>query len=163
MRCNSMKHALIILFVSFSCLSFNTCDDVPVINQEIVKLAKKKMRKKVGRGECWDLAKYVLDATDAKWNGYDEYGKRYNYKKQCVFPGDIIQFERVKIRYKIGNTTYYESMKHHTAIVYEVISDNEITILHQNTGEHGRKVGKSTLRFDTVRSGKMMFYRPVSS
>lgn len=155
-----MKHFfflfLLLPFGSFS----QDCQDVPEHNQAIVQLAKRKIRRKVGRGECWDLAQYVLDETNSKWDGYEVYGRLINRKRECLYPGDIIQFERIKIKYKEGSMTYTENMRHHTAIVYEVKDKNEIYILHQNTGEHGRRVGKSRLRFDTVTSGKMMIYRP---
>jgi len=56
--------------------------------------------------------------------------------------------------------TYSESMRHHTAIVYKVIDSNEVILLHQNTAEHGRKVGQSNLMFDSITSGKLFVYRP---
>ena len=156
-----MTRFLIILLVSFSFISANDCGDTPAINVSVVSLAEKKIKKKVGRGECWDLIKYALDESGAKWDGYEVFGKLINRKKECIFPGDIIQFERVKVKYTKGNVTYEESMYHHTAIIGEVISQNEVVLIHQNTGEHGRRVGKSSLRFDTVKSGKMIFHRPV--
>ncbi|NRA12467.1 MAG: CHAP domain-containing protein [Crocinitomicaceae bacterium] len=155
---------ILILFLFTSPLGFSQdCDSIPEINKKIVKLAKKKTGKKVDRGECWDLAKYVLDETNAKWDDFEVYGDLINWKKECIKPGDIIQFEKIKLQWKEGNATYNEEMKHHTAVVYKVISKDLILVLHQNTAEHGRKVGSSKLRLDAIKKGKLYIYRPAES
>lgn len=155
---------VLILFLFITPISFSQdCDSIPEINKKIVKLAKKKIGKKVDRGECWDLAKYVLDETDATWDEFEVYGERINWKKECIKPGDIIQFEKIKLEWDDGNITYNEEMKHHTAIVQKVISEDLILILHQNTVEFGRKVGSSKLRIDAIKKGKLYIYRPVAS
>lgn len=89
---------LLIIFLLISAQSFSQdCDSIPELNQSIVELAKKKMRKKVDRGECWDLAKYVLDETNAEWDDWEVYGDLINRKTDCILPGDIIQFEKIKL------------------------------------------------------------------
>ncbi|MFT6245366.1 MAG: hypothetical protein ACJA0U_002395 [Salibacteraceae bacterium] len=155
---------LFILFLFITPFSFSQdCDSIPEINKKIVKLAKKKIGKKVDRGECWDLAKYVLDETDAEWDKFEVYGELINWKKDCIKPGDIIQFEKIKLEWEDGNATYNEEMKHHTAVVHKVISEDLILVLHQNTAEFGRKVGSSKLRLDAIKKGKLYIYRPVES
>lgn len=139
------------------------CDDVPELNKQIVELAEAKLKKKVGTGECWDLAKYVLDATEAEWDNFEVYGERVNPKKDCIYPGDIIQFEKVKLKWEEGNFTYSETMTHHTAIVYEVSDENTLTLIHQNTGQHGKKVGLTEFRMDAMVKGEIKVYRPVPS
>jgi len=155
---------LFILFLFITPFSFGQdCDSIPEINKKIVKLAKKKIGKKVDRGECWDLAKYVLDETNAEWDKFEVYGELINWKKDCIKPGDIIQFEKIKLEWEEGNATYNEEMKHHTAVVHKVISKDLILVLHQNTAEFGRKVGSSKLRLDAIKKGKLYIYRPVES
>ena len=154
---------ILILFLFITPISFSQDCDVPEINKNIVKLAKKKIGKKIDRGECWDLAKYVLDETNAEWDEFEIYGKLINQKKDCILPGDIIQFEKIKLEWEEGNATYNEEMKHHTAVVQKVISKDLILVLHQNTAEHGRKVGSSKLRLDAIKKGKLYIYRPVAS
>jgi len=152
----------VICIVCFAGVSYaQDCDDIPELNRQIVQIAHKYKSKKVGRGECWDLAQLVLNETGAEWDGYEVYGRKINRKKECVYPGDIIQFEKVKLKYTEGNLTYTESMYHHTAIVKEVLSNNEVVLLHQNTAATGRKVGESNLRFDTITKGELFIYRPV--
>ena len=65
-----------------------TCDSVPELNKKIIAFVKTKLNKKVGRGECWDLAAEALNSTQAKWDGNYVFGKEVNYKKDCVYPGD---------------------------------------------------------------------------
>jgi hypothetical protein len=139
--------------------AFTQCDSTPALNKEITHLVELKLNKKVGTGECWDLAKYVLDEVDAKWDGGLIYGRKLT-SSECIYPGDIIQFEKIKIKYKKGKEIFTETMPHHTAIVFKVINQDEITLIHQNTGYSGRKVGTSQLRFSTIISGKYFIYRP---
>jgi hypothetical protein len=152
---------IIVLLCSYTGYSQQDCGDTPELNKRIAALAKSKLKKKVGRGECWDLAQYVLDETEAEWDEFEVYGRLIDPKKECVYPGDIIQFEKIKIKYTKGDDTFMESMYHHTAIVYEVINENEVTVLHQNTADFGKKVGNSPLNFTTITSGELFIYRPV--
>ncbi len=136
-------------------------DSLPELNKQVIEIVKTTIGKKVDRGECWDLANKVLTETKADWDLQYKYGNPVNYKKEVVYPGDIIQFEGVKVKYKKGNTTYTETMEHHTAVVYRVISPGVFELAHQNTGFSGRKVGLSTLDISTIIKGKMSIYRPV--
>lgn len=148
---------IFILFFGFTALA--QCDSIPLLNKEILSYANSKLNKKVGRGECWDLAKYALDEVGASWDGEYKYGRKLD-KDECIYPGDIIQFEKIKVKYKEGNQTFTEEMPHHTAIVFSVNSKDEVILIHQNTAYTGKKVGKSKLRFSTITSGKYYIYRP---
>lgn len=159
-----MKSRLILVFLTLilsSQLAAQNCSDVPSMNQKIVELAQSKTKKKVGRGECWDLAQFVLDESGADWDHMYVFGRPVNPKKECVYPGDLIQFENVKVRWRSGNTTNTTTMAHHTAIVTEVLPNGEWKIIHQNSAEYGRKVGESPFYPELVVSGKMIIYRPV--
>ncbi len=136
-------------------------DTLPELNKKVIEIVKATIGKKVDRGECWDLANKALTEIKADWDLQYKYGDLVNHKKEAVYPGDIIQFEGVKVKYKKGNTTYTESMDHHTAVVYRVISPGVFELAHQNTGFSGRKVGLSTLDISTIIKGKMSIYRPV--
>ena len=154
-----MKYILFLLFFVKIGWSSAQCDSIQPLNIEIVALAKEKIGKKVLRGQCWDLAKYVLDESGAKWNGLDEYGEKLN-KSACLMPGDIIQFNNIKLKYTIGNKSFTELMTLHTAIVYEVVSEDELVLIHQNTAYSGKKVGTSGFRFSSIVKGKYQVYRP---
>jgi hypothetical protein len=50
-------------------------------------------------------------------------------------------------------------MIHHTAVVYEVKSNNELVIAEQNVN-NVRKVISNTWNLNDMKSGKMEFFRP---
>ena len=134
--------------------------DLPSLNRKVVEYVESVIGEQVDRGECWDLAYQALTRIDAKWDGRYKYGREVNPRRREIFPGDIIQFKNVKIRYREGNTIYTETMEHHTAVVFRVIEDGVFELAHQNTGFSGRTVGLSKLDLNTVVSGRMWFYRP---
>lgn len=155
-----MRILFILFLIPFTLTAQKNCGDTPELNRKIVKLANTKLKKKVGTGECWDLIQFVLDDTDAEWDKYEVYGKVINHEKKCIYAGDIIQFEGVELEWTEGNMTYTETMGHHVAIVDEVLDDNTLVLIHQNTGQHGRKVGKTTFRLDAMTQGEIVVYRP---
>jgi hypothetical protein len=138
------------------------CDSVPALNKNIVDFVKTKIGKKVGKVECWDLAAEALNSVGAKWDGNYGFGKEVNYKKDCVYPGDIIQFEGVAIKYEIDKKKFIEKMAHHTAIIYEVKGKEEFVNADQNTGRSGRKVGIGPFDIKTITKGKFKIFRPIN-
>jgi|GEM_PF-375753 len=139
----------------------SSCDTTPELNRKIVDLVRQQLGRTVGRGECWDLAALVLDRNGASWDGRYTFGRKVDPKKDCIYPGDIIQFEGVKIRYTRGRSVFTETMAHHTAVINEVKAKGVFVLAHQNTGTSGRKVGLSDLDLKTIIKGKYQIYRPV--
>lgn len=137
------------------------CDSTPTLNEGVVEFVQDHIKKKVGRGECWDLAAQALNSIEAQWDGQYRYGDRVVPYKDCIYPGDIIQFKGVKVKYRADGSEYMEKMAHHTAIVYEVVDNGVYVIAHQNTYFSGKKVGLSTLDLKNVYKGKYYFYRPT--
>jgi hypothetical protein len=156
---NTIPSFLAVLFISV--LSVNAQQKLPELNQKVIDYVTSVIGQKVDRGECWDLANQALTRIDAKWDGEYVYGKELNPKKDKILPGDIIQFKDVNVKYRAGNMITTETMTHHTAIVYRVISKDVFELAHQNTGFSGRTVGLSNLDLNTVQTGKMWFYRPT--
>ena len=103
--------------------------DTSIVNRKIVSFCEKNVGKKVGNGECWDLAKESLNYAGATWAPPYEYGKTL-LKGDVVLPGDVIQFEKVKIVYPDKS---WKELPHHTAIVYKVISPGKYIIAEQNS------------------------------
>jgi hypothetical protein len=128
----------------------------------IVDYTTSQIGKKVDRGECWDLAYQALTQNDCAWDGRYTFGKKLNPKTDSIYAGDILQFEKVTIKYKENNILYQESYPHHTAIIYQVIGRGYYKIAHQNFEKFGKKVGISELRLLDKTSGSIMFYRPVA-
>ncbi|MES2589406.1 MAG: hypothetical protein V4622_10530 [Bacteroidota bacterium] len=151
---------LVLIFSLFFALSSQTIDsEIPELNQKIIDFVNQHIGKKVGRGECWDLAQIPLEELGATWDQQYVFGKKINIEKETVFPGDIIQFEKVVIQYTVGNKQITENFYHHTAIVYEVLEKGIYKIAQQNT-EKGKKVTIDLLNTNNKKKGKMIFYRP---
>ncbi|MCB0410788.1 MAG: hypothetical protein KDD29_11255 [Flavobacteriales bacterium] len=150
---------IFILLIAFS-FSKAQCDNAPVLNKKIIAFVKSNMNKKVDGGECWDLAAKALKNVEANWDGKYEFGKHINDKKDCVYPGDIIQFKGIKLKYKKEKYIYTEDMSHHTAIVYEVVEKGKYIIADQNTRHSGRKVGTHEFNVEDIIKGSFKIYRP---
>lgn len=142
-------------------IKVTACDSIPPLNQLVLAFVTPQIKKRVGRGECWDLADYALRSVEAKWDGRYQYGMLLDPKSDCVYAGDIIQFEGVKTMYKDGTRTEVQEFQHHTAIIYEVKGDGRFVLAHQNTPFSGRKVGLSRLDLSHVVRGRYKIYRPV--
>jgi len=136
-------------------------DTIPPLNSKIIEYVSSKIGKKVDRGECWDLAAEALETVGANWNHQYKFGQLLNLETDSVYPGDIIQFERVKLKYVKNGIIFHEDMKHHTAIIYEVLSKGSYTLAHQNTGFSGKKVGLSPIDLETLKKGRIKLYRPI--
>jgi hypothetical protein len=158
-----MKSLFLLLLIIISPILFSIgsdCNEKLPMNEQIIAFVNSNMNKKVGKGECWDLANEALKLVEAKWDGNLKFGRKVDYKKECIYPGDIIQFEKVKVKYTENKITYQESMAHHTAIIYEVKGIGDFILAHQNTAYTGRKIGTSSLNLMNVTGGKISIFRP---
>lgn len=140
---------------------FSQSDSIPPLNKKVVEYVNSVMGKQVDRGECWDLANQALKLINANWNKEYVYGKAVDYKKEEVYPGDIVHFKNVVVKQTKGLTTITETMEQHTAIIIKVYGKGIYELAHQNTGFTGRKVGTSPLDLNGVVKGKVIIYRPV--
>ena len=141
---------ILLLLSSFSCWAQDT---LPELNQKIIHYCEEKKGKKVGRGECWDLAAQILDQENAKWDHQFVFGTKINPDNSAVLPGDIIQFKGVK-------TSTGISASQHTAIVYKINPDGKFIIAEQNANGK-RKVMFNEFDRTTITKGKIFIYRPV--
>jgi len=156
--------AILLQFLPGSALVFSqqtvAQPGIPALNEQIIAFVTSKLNKKVGTGECWDLAAEALNAANATWDGQLKFGKVVDPKTAAIYPGDIIQFEKVQVKYSVGQSNYAESYPHHTAIVYKVLADGSYEIAQQNTSATGRKVGIGKLDLKNVTKGELTFFRP---
>lgn len=127
------------------------------IDLKVLNYAQQRLGQQVGRGECWDLAKYALESAGAKVPGQDlgvyEYGRRLN-NGEAIRPGDVMQFEGV--RFQTSNS--YQNYPHHTAIV-EQVQGTRIHLLHQNVNGV-RTVQRGVIDLSTKTAGTIATYRP---
>lgn len=139
------------------------CNSTPKLNQQILQFVKPQIGKKVATGECWDLAAEALDKVHAKWDHDFGFGNILNVQEgECISPGDIVQFEGVKLKYQKGNTIVMEDYAHHTAIIYSISSKGDIMLAQQNTTAHGKKVSVDVFMPDAVQTGTVTYYRPIN-
>ena len=155
--------SFVFLVVNFILLSFSKgpCSEIPPLNKGIISFVKSTTTKKIGSGECWDLAAEALNKVGASWDGKLNFGKEVNYNKVCIYPGDIVQFEGVELKYEKDNIFYMEKLEHHTAIVYEVKEKGNFVIADQNTRFSGRTVGTHPFAVKDITKGKFKIYRPI--
>ena len=146
---------------SFTNSKTHECGDVPDLNKGIIQYVKEHINKKVARGECWDLAAEPLNVLGANWDKMYGFGKKVDIKRDCIYPGDIIQFEGVIVKVVNGNLTITAHLEHHTAIIYEVKDKNTFVLAHQNTGDWGKKVGLSDLNLNDITQGTFTIYQPM--
>jgi len=133
-------------------------DTLP-INERIVQYCENHLNKKVDTGECWDLANAALNTVDAKWNPPYNFGTELNLKTEKIKPGDIVQFEKVKFVKANGAWSYFP---HHTAIVYKLLDNETIQVVHQNY-DGVRKVKTFEFKLENKTEGDLKFYRAVSN
>lgn len=145
---------LLLFFIFLAVLGFSQA--VPPKNTLVVEFCEKHKGKKVGKGECWDLAKEALDEAAADWSPPYGFGKEINPKKEEVLPGDIIQFENVRIQYPDKSGM---GMAQHTAIIYKVLGKNHFQIAEQNSNNR-RYVLFTEIDLNYLTKGKYSLYRP---
>ncbi|MGV6862669.1 MAG: hypothetical protein ACWA41_12935 [Putridiphycobacter sp.] len=143
-----------LLFFSFS-YQQNSGEDLPTTNQKIIEFCEKNFNKKIDRGECWDLAKFALDYANADWKAPYDFGTVIQTKKNKILPGDIMQFDNVVFE----SETSYVTFPLHTAIVYEVKSQDKIVMAHQNFNNN-KTVQTFEIDLTSKTKGKITFYRP---
>jgi hypothetical protein len=137
------------------------CDQVPELNQKIIDFVKANLNKKVGEGECWDLAAKALNKSGAKWDNHYAFGKEVDIRQECIYPGDIMQFEGVEIKYEKKGVFYREELEHHTAIIFKVNGKENFIMAEQNTNTLGKKVGLNPLELKNILKGNYTIFRPV--
>jgi|GEM_PF-1476794 len=130
--------------------------DTPRLNSLILTYAEKQRGTKVGNGQCWTLAAEALKVAGAQPPKEYTFGHRLA-KDEPVLPGDVMQFESVRLEGRRGNTHWWMNLgnPHHTAIVRRVLGPTEFEILGQNPNP----VESLTINFRDLKSGTYEVYR----
>lgn len=149
-----MKPILLLLLTALAPI-----ETVPPTNARIVEYVNTVIGKKVGRGECWDLANEALTYANARWSFPTTFGKPIDYKKEVILPGDLIQIKNVVMESRTDTSVVRWKMIEHTAIVYATNNSSQIRIAEQNVNGI-RKVVLSDWNLKDVKSGSLFFYRP---
>lgn len=125
------------------------------IQRGVVNFAADNIGRRIGRGECWDLADQALRAAGA------EPPKGYTFGTPVpldeIQPGDILQFTAARFD-EPGYWTIM-GMPNHTAVVHAV-GDTRAFILQQNF-DGKRYVTTYDLNLNNLTSGRLEAFRPV--
>jgi hypothetical protein len=172
-----MKKYLAILVSIFAVLSAVSLfsAEVEYLNEQVLAFAHEQMGKKIGRGECWDLAAQPLNSLGATWDKHFAFGKKVaagdakGLKLEPgmrLIPGDIIHFVSVRSSwsksYPDGRRAWgSESIgsPDHVAILKKFDGKSILTLLHQNVSGK-RYMVETTTDIANIKSGKFTVYRP---
>lgn len=154
-----MRSILVLLLSLPLLLAAQSLSDTP---EAVARYAEAHLGRKVGRGECWDLAQHALNEAGARWDGYYGFGEKLDTTTVPVQRGDVVQFEGVVVERRTGSSLTQETMGHHTAIVLSVGASGRYTLAHQNFGRGGRKVSRYELVMADVKRGSITFFRPLN-
>ncbi len=125
------------------------------IQREVVNFAADNIGKRIGRGECWDLADQALRAAGAEPPRGYTFGDRIPLNE--IQPGDILQF--TSARFDEPGYWTIMGMPNHTAVVHAV-GDTRAFILQQNF-DGKRYVTTYDLNLNNQTSGQIEAFRPV--
>ncbi|HEY0975949.1 MAG TPA: hypothetical protein VGE21_00650 [Flavobacteriales bacterium] len=136
-------------------------DALPPTNGKVLDFVERHLNKRVGTGECWDLAAAALRSAGATWDGAYGFGRPVDPDQEPVLPGDIVQFEGVEVRYSTPTTEHRENMSHHSAIIHAVLGEGHYRLAHQNFGRGRRTVGLTDWSTVHTTKGTWTFFRPL--
>lgn len=151
-----IRNFILLISLLGICSSSLISQEAKSIDEKIIEYVQSVEGKKIDRGECWDLVAYALDYANANWERPTGFGKKIDQKKEAIKSGDVIAFENVKFT---NPDKSWMTFPHHYAIITDVKSQNEITIVHQNYA-NVKKVSYLDLNLSNITKGKITIYRP---
>lgn len=187
MRRFSLLLATAWLTLGFASPAANAPTKTSAVNQRIITFCKRAIGKKIGDGQCADLAYQAIlaagaespdDFKDDPKPGDYVWGKFiYEHKvdndetsekgdKNAVQPGDIIQMRDVIIEHEEETGEYVTKetidADHHTAVVSKVSPDGlTYDVIEQNANEEPT-VTTGQLHLADMKQGYMLVYRAIT-
>jgi hypothetical protein len=159
MRRFLIPHAALVVLIGLAAPASAAAD---TLNEKVVRFARDHLGEQVGNGECWTLVDGALRFAGAHRPGTRGYGTYVFGRKisaAALTPGDIIQFEGVRLeRRTASGLQSWQNLRHHTIIVARV-QGSRVTVLHQNYAG-SRVVQETTLDLADVVRGSVVYYRP---
>lgn len=139
-----------------------SCGTTPELNKKILAYVTANMGKRIGKGECWDVVAAALNSVGAKWDKKFNFGQLVDYKKDCVFPGDIIQLNDAMMHDEpVKGVHVYDEYPQHSAIILEVKNTQEYILADQNYGIGKNKLNTHPIHLKNLAKGTVKVYRPV--
>lgn len=156
------------------------------LNAALVRFCRSNLGRKVGNGQCSELAVLGLPAIGARLDFNNPWGTplciygatngrqylqlapagktRGNPRKVNLKPGDIIQYENVKFerRWNGGNSYSFQEYPHHTSVIEQVSRDgNTLKVLEQNVN-NTQFVVETVLYLPDQTQGTLRVTRPMA-
>jgi hypothetical protein len=127
------------------------------LNAKILEFGRSNLGKKVGNGECYELATAAIAAAGGQPSRGNDFGEETALSE--LLPGDILQFYNVHLR-SAQHGVWTLGDPGHTAIVSRV-NGLVVSVYHQNI--NGQKiVREDTLDLGSKVSGDIYGYRAVA-
>ena len=119
--------------------------------RKIVAFAEANIGNAVGDGECWGLVNLAYRSAGIRHRGGRVWGRRVNWQKEGVRPGDIIEYENA--RYPFAYTD-----ANHTSIILKVVDKDSVLVAHQYWNDI-KRVSTTEIPLTYLRAGKQTIYR----
>jgi hypothetical protein len=152
-------------------------------NAKLVRFCRSYLGRKLGNGQCSELAVYGLPAANARldfnnlWGSYvcqySASGGRLtvalgaagrdpkNPRRVDVRPGDILQYENVRFEKRWNGGYSYQAYPHHTSIIERVSRDGStVKVLEQNINGT-QYVLETELYLPEMTEGTLRISRPI--
>jgi hypothetical protein len=126
------------------------------VNQGVLQYAQSVVGRKIGNGQCTELAIAALQAAGARPNSGYTWGTQLRSVNELQ-PGDVVQLHDARFEY--ANGSWSASTGPHTAIVTSV-QGSVIQVLEQNISSSPVQAGQYDVTYMTA--GRIEFYRPVA-
>ncbi|WP_020394442.1 CHAP domain-containing protein [Thiolinea disciformis] len=114
------------------------------LGAKVLRFAQDTLDKRVGKGQCWDLAESVLTKAGAKTSKMYYTGEKKNFgdadyvwgkpiTQKELQAGDVIQFRDYEVKLEKPDGSWKSIERpHHTAIVESINEDGSIIVIEQN-------------------------------
>ena len=134
--------------------------NTPTTNQKVLAFVRARLGKQIGNGDCWTAPNEAYKSFGCKRFGIYDWGRELT-QGEAILPGDIVQFEKVRLKGKVHRGKGV-NLRHHSAVVSDIKGPNVIGVLHQNygRGDSKKKVSASTFHLNEAIEGTVAFYRP---
>lgn len=147
------------LFCLFS-FQANDCANIPVINKKITAYVKTQIGKKCG-DYCNDIFEKAHKTAGLDWWG-EPVGTVIDYSKECVYPGDIITFRNVELKWKRNDSLVgliFDNLGL-DYFIYKVKAKGVYTVVRTNTVNGKMKVTTQDLEINQTKGTKPKIRRP---
>jgi len=155
------------------------------VNDLLVRFCRANLGRKVGNGQCSELAVLGLPASGGILDFNNLWGRNIcqfeavngrptvrlgsagtlsrNKKTVDVRPGDIIQYENVRFRKQLGTNFWEKTYPHHTSVIAQVSKDGQTYKVYEQNVNNTQYVLETTLYMPELVAGTMRISRPIPS